>query len=391
MPDVTQPLAVLTEAVRGVRRPAQRWAAAAFVFATTVAALLAARRGTPPFRLSAAFALAVGALAALAWEPLVTRRLRDSRRFLLGTVARADAPAAHRALRALSLLPAPGAPSTEGTSADLARLHVSRALAALPSAVVVERASRLAKRWRMAALVAGLCALVVAVGNAAAIIEGADVLVARAGVAPVPLSWLEDVEVTARPPEYLHQNEVHELMLGPLTLPYGTSITVRGQPTRQGRRLFLSDGTNEVPLVDDGSGARVARWSLERTAILRVVARFGDVVIPSPQALPIESVADAPPVVQLETAPRTIRLIDAVENVPVRYRAVDDHGMRQVELVLRSGTREERRVLARLDGETKSFQGGNLLPLRDPFVTKSHVPVSITVEAEDNDPLTGPK
>jgi hypothetical protein len=189
----------------------------------------------------------------------------------------------------------------------------------------------------------------------------------------------------------LHQDEIHELMLGPLTLPHGTTIAVRGTANRPGRRLLLSDGATEVPFVDDGAGALVARWSLERTATLRIVARFGEVVIPAPEALTVESIADTPPVVALETAPRTIRLIDAVENIPIRYRASDDHGMREVQLVMRSGIREERRVLARLDGETLSFQGGNVLPLRDPFVTASHVPVSITVEAEDNDPLTGPK
>ncbi len=48
-------------------------------------------------------------------------------------------------------------------------------------------------------------------------------------------------------------------------------------------------------------------------------------------------------------------------------------------------------MLARLDGETKSDRGGQLLRLRDPFLKTSHAPVEVTVEAKDNDPLTGPK
>src|SRR4029078_10897866 len=64
---------------------------------------------------------------------------------------------------------------------------------------------------------------------------------------------------------------------------------------------------------------------------------------------------------------------------------------REVHLVLRSGPREERRVLAKLDGETKSDRGGYVLPAADAFVKKSNAPIEIVVEAKDNDPITGPK
>ena len=40
-----------------------------------------------------------------------------------------------------------------------------------------------------------------------------------------------------------------------------------------GRRLLLSDGTTEVPFVDDGAGAVVARWPLTVGTTLHVVAR----------------------------------------------------------------------------------------------------------------------
>ena len=60
-------------------------------------------------------------------------------------------------------------------------------------------------------------------------------------------------------------------------------------------------------------------------------------------------------------------------------------------LVLRAGGHEERRVLARLDGETRDDKGGYVLHPTDKFIKKSHVPVEVTVEAKDNDPITGPK
>src|SRR5262249_43530573 len=71
--------------------------------------------------------------------------------------------------------------------------------------------------------------------------------------------------------------------------------------------------------------------------------------------------------------------------------ASDDHGLREVHLVLRSASQEERRVLARLDGEKKNDRGGHVLRATDPFIKKSHSPVEVRVEAKDNDPITGPK
>jgi DNA-binding NarL/FixJ family response regulator len=48
-------------------------------------------------------------------------------------------------------------------------------------------------------------------------------------------------------------------------------------------------------------------------------------------------------------------------------------------------------MLSRLDGETQKDEGGQVLRLRDPFLRRSHAPVEVTVEAKDNDPLSGPK
>lgn len=228
--------------------------------------------------------------------------------------------------------------------------------------------------------------------NVWAVMEGADVLLARAGIAPFTMRWLDEAEVVARPPDYLHQPERNGAGLASLAVPYGTLVTVRGTPVRSSRHLFLSDASTEVPFVEDGAGGVVARWPLEQSASLRVVARFGGVVIPESEALAVRSIPDQPPSVNLEGAPRQVSLVDEGEDdIPVKYVATDDHGLREVHLVLRSGVREERRVLARLDGETRSDSGGRLLKLRDPFLKMSHAPVEVTVEAKDNDPLTGPK
>ncbi len=388
---ITEPLEQLAAGWTAALRPSRRRAALALMTLVGVLALLLARGGTPRARLGAGGAAVAGVVVAVAWEVVARRRARVPRRLLQGAGRRIDAVRVDRALRALALVGPDGEVRADGVSLDLARLHVGRALAQLPSAPILESGARLATRVSAAAAIVGLCALGLVATRPWSVLEGADVLLARAGVAPVAMTWLDHVELTARPPEYLHEAELHEIAMTALALPFGTSISVRGEPQHAGRSLLLSDGTSEVPFVEDGAGAVVARWSLAQSGTLRVVARFGDVVIPQSDVLPLTSVPDEAPVVRLESAPRQVRLVDEVDDIPIKYSASDDHGLREVHLVLRCGTREERRVLTRLDGETRTDAGGQILKLRDPFLRKNHAPVEVTVEAKDNDPLNGPK
>jgi hypothetical protein len=388
---LTEPLLQLAEAWRTVTRSSRRRIALALVGLVWILSLLLARHGTPRDRLIAAVAIGLSALLAIGWRLLERRRLRDPGRIVRSLARAVDPDRADRALRALSLLGPGGEVRAEGTSVELARVHIARTLALLPSERIVERAARVAGVVGIAAIVVGVGVLGLTLANAWSVLEGGDVLVARDGVAPVAMRWLDDIEVVARPPDYLHEIEHHELSLYPLALPYGTLVTVRGVPMHPGRRLLLSDGTTEVPFVDDGAGAVVARWPLTLGTTLHIVARFGAVVVREPEGLAIQSIPDRAPVVTVEGAPRQVRLLDETEDLPIKYEATDDHGLREVHLVLRSGTREERRVLAHLDGETQSSKGGQILKLRDSFLRKSHAPVEVTVEAKDNDPLTGPK
>ena len=388
---VTEPLHRLAEGWAAVLRPSRRRVTVALVALAWVLALLLARRGTPRARLGAGGVAVASVVAAVAWEMVGRRRARTPARLLQGPGRRVDAERVDRALRALAFVGPDGEVRADGVSLDLARLHVGRALAQLPSGPILERGARLAARVSAASAVVGLCALGLVVTRPWSVLEGGDVLLARAGVAPVSMTWLDHVELTARPPEYLHQSEIHEIAMTALALPFGTSISVRGEPQHAGRSLLLSDGTTEIPFVEDGAGAVVARWSLAQSGTLHVVARFGDVVIPQSDALELTSVPDDAPVVRLEGAPRRVRLVEEVDDIPIKYEASDDHGLREVHLVLRCGTREERRVLARLDGETRTDAGGQILKLRDPFLRKNHAPVEVTVQAKDNDPLSGPK
>ncbi len=365
-----------------------RVVAASLVFAL-FALLLWARGGSVGARVGAGASIAlvvVGWTAYLIWE---RRTLRRDDEILRRVVGPADAAAEGRARRALSVVERPDA----GTSQELAELHVSRTLAALPAPQIEAKSRGRARSLGIVAL--GFAAL--ALGTCAyrpfGVVEGADVLVARKGVAPLGFIYLANPTWNARPPEYLHEPDVRVFGEEEQLLARGTLLTVQGTPVHDGRTLLLSDGTHEVPFVDDGNGKVVARWPLEESADLRVLARFGEVAIEEPRVAKITSIPDLAPKVSLEGAPKAYMLADGLENgeLPIRYEAVDDHGLREVHLVLRSAGKEERRVLARLDGETKKDRGGHVLRATDPFLKKSHAPVEVRVEAKDNDPITGPK
>lgn len=372
-----------------VRTPRRRLGIASGVLVLT-AALLVARVGTAPARIGAAALALFAALVALALAVRERRIAASPERVIDRVAAHVDERVAARAKRALSL---EGQGAAQGVSPELAALHVERAFAAVPIDAVRAGASRaglVLAGLTLAVIVANLGACV---RSPWAAVEGADILLARRGVAPLGMTWLLDASVTARPPEYLHQEERRVRAREDVALPRGALLTFRGAPAHAGRRLLLSDGATEVPFVEDGRGQLVARWPLGDSVDLRVVARFGDVIIPEAEATRIESIPDSAPVVTLEGAPRRVHLAtdEGASEIPIHYEATDDHGLREVHLVLRAGPREERRVLARLDGETRVDRGGYVLRTTDPFVKRSHAPIEVRVEAKDNDPVTGPK
>ncbi len=346
--------------------------------------------GTMPARLGALSVFVVTTAIAVALRIREQRLFRDPVLTIQRVAGGVDPELAERAIRSLSLL----RPETSrGASAELAELHVRRTLAALPHQEVVRVAARRGVMFGAAALVIAATNLAACATNPWGVMEGLDILVARGGVAPVGMAWLADPDFRARPPDYLHLEEHAVVAYQDVALPRGTLLTVRGVPVHTGRRLVLTDGMAEVPFVEDGAGHVVARWPLAESAKLRVVARFGDVVIPDSQDTVMTSIPDGAPIVALDGAPRRIVLAsdeDASE-IPVRYEATDDHGLREVHLVMRTGGREERRVLARLDGETRMDRGGYTLRASDPFIRRSHAPIEIRVEAKDSDPVTGPK
>ncbi|MCU0657389.1 MAG: DUF4175 domain-containing protein [Polyangiaceae bacterium] len=374
--------------LRTLRPPTRRLLLASSLAALFGAARLA-RAGTDPGR-AAALALLFLALFLLVLRSWQERRhARELRWVLRRVVGSADPEQGARAERALGLLERAKVDPTSG-SAALAELHLTRQVSRVSIDSVRAAAERRARVLQGVALVAAALSLGLVGLDPVRILEGLDVLAARRGVAPLDLSYLHAIRVEVQPPDYLKEKPRQYVDEPKIRAPYGSVITVRGGPMHSGRRLVLTDGALEIPFIEDGAGRVAARWPLKESATLDVAARLGDVRILQGEPVRIESVPDAPPEVIVEGAPRTLKMLE-VSEIPVLYRASDDHGLREISLVLRAGSREERRVLARLDGDTRQDQGGYQLRSSDPFLRAAYLPVEVTVEARDNDPLTGPK
>jgi hypothetical protein len=222
------------------------------------------------------------------------------------------------------------------------------------------------------------------------IVEGVDVLLARRGVGPIALSYVEDVQLTAEWPAYLDgTGERKRLGSELLSIPEGSEIEVRVIPRVSGRQLLLTDGMKRVPLVSDGQGALVARWVADDPAGLKVAARFGDVLLYDVRSTRLEPLSDLAPVVRLAGAPRTLQLSD-VERLELTFMASDDHGLSQVDLELSSGQRQVRTELVRLDGQARFYRGGHALTSEHELLRRAFLPVHVRVEARDGNTATGP-
>ena len=355
-----------------------------------VAAAHVARHGTGAWRLLGASLLLAG-ISALVLAVVHARRTLGSHRRLLGaTLLQADPNVGARALRALTLVERPRDAETSGESPELAQLHFQRVLTQAPADLLDKWAARSADRARLLLLFVLVASGAALAFDPARVVEGLDVLVARGGRAPVPMPWLGMLRVDAQPPAYL-RSEAHSLFPEGVTHePAGSVIVFQGVPEREGRQLVLLGDGREVPFVSDGAGGVVARWQLSRAVELQVAARFGNVLIPEPDTLSIKPIVDEAPTVELEDAPRTVLLKD-LQALELRYAVRDDHGIREIALVLRSGGRESRRTLERLDGEGKQHTGAQALSPREPLLRRSFLPVEVTIEARDNDGVAGAK
>lgn len=356
-------------------------AAAVTLLAVTMGLLLLARGGTEPARLVAAVGLLLAWSSFLLRPWLHRRALSDDRRAIRKLMGKSQPEHAAKLLRAHDLKQRVTVDS--GVSPELAALHFDRLLQRADRSQIEREWDAVRRRWRLLALIAAGGTVAILALMPFRVFEGLNVLLSRQGIAPVAVQWVEFPYVEAQAPAYLGRRE---LRLGWQTagvLPQGTTLRVRGRPARDGRTLVVTNGKDEVPFVDDGGGAVVATWVLEESASLRIAARFGDTLILEPQSVQLYAQPDRVPEVVVDNAPRELDLA-TLQQLEVRWSAADDHQLSQVDLVLRSGGREERRTLERPAQGVRAASGALLLQASDEFLERAFLPVIVRVEAKDN-------
>lgn len=382
-------VAQLRSAQRAQIRPAARRTLIALSIAAVLGLAHVARIGTPVARGIAIAVLVALPIGMLARALVLHRRDRNIKRTILETIGPTNPELAQAAVRAVGLVDRTERDASAG-SLTLARLHLTRLLGRVSPDDVASHAMLAAHRWAIAGVCLSGIALAAVALEPMRVVEGLDVLAARNNEAPVALEYLEVDDMNAKPPAYLHQHARAVYPFERVSLPRGTTITVRGRPTLPNRTLFLTDGVNEVPFAFDGVGGVVARWELGDSVDLRVAARFGNVRIMQEDVQHITSIPDLAPKVAVEGAPKTIRMLEEPE-ILVSYEASDDHGLRQVDLVYRSSGREVRKVLSRPQGDPLTDRGSHRIVFTtESFWQRNFVPVEVTIEAKDNDPIAGP-
>lgn len=388
-PDVLAQIARFRSTWDAAITPSKVRAALAVVLMMVFGGAHVARLGTPLARGVAVGLVAATVAGVVVWRLLSARRARDARRTILGTVGVADPEHAGATLRALTLADRTRTDTASG-SPELANLHLFRMLGRVSLERLSERALVSARWWTAGGLVIAIAAMVAVAFEPIRVVEGLDVLVARDGQAPLALVYVDDVDIVAKPPAYLKEDPERVRLSSATAQPRGSVLTIRGRAVHPGRTLVVTDGAEEVPFVDDGKGAVVAHWTLGGSADLRIAALFGDVYVFQHDVQSVRSIPDEAPIVALKGAPTKIRLLET-PNIPLDYKVTDDHGLRQIDLVMKAGDKEERRVLSRPSTDTKVEQGGYELNSRDKFLRQTYFPIEVTIQARDNDEVTGPK
>ena len=362
-------------------------------FAATAAAAVAgthvARHGTETARI-AAIAIVVAVVACWIASSLSLRRTINDPARLARKLGKAEnASVGDRAERAVRLVSS-SKTAEDPLAAALAHVHLDRLLASVRPATLVRDGQRRASLGRTAVIGIVAALLFTLAFSPLRFLEGANVLMAHNGRAPLSFDWLKSVSCDLHPPKYLGLEGRSLVWPRSIRVPKGTTVTISARPRYDDRQLILTDGTLEVPFVSDGRGRLTAGWTIADDTVLEVAARFGDVLIVHQDRIEAQSIKDEAPKVTVDGTPKTIHLLDATE-IPIRYEITDDHGLTQVDLVLRAGSKESRRVLTKHDGIVPWDRGSTVLQRDDRFLVGAYMPVEATIEARDNDPIDGPK
>lgn len=377
--------------IYGARQSTARRLALAccFVLIVVVGALVG-RIGTDVVRIATGLSM-LSMVAVMVWVTLRRSQQWRDDHFAVGRVFGAvDQALAPKVQRAYALYRRSIDLPDDGTSQELALAYAEQMLDGVALSKIAAAGQRHRRRiLQVASFLALVCAALFLL-QGLAVLEGLSVLAARRGIGSFPIAYVETISVSAELPSYMAGSNNKRFMSASLgAVPLGSELEVRVVPLVSDRKLLLTDGLKEVPFVSDGKGAQVARWTAEEASDLRVGVRFGQVVVYDTVKTHLSPQNDLPPSVFLQGAGEE-HALDELSSLPLVYRALDDHGISQVDLVLRSGQRVERTELSQLSGQEQSYQGAYTLTPDHDLIRKAFLPVRVSIEARDGNTATGP-
>lgn len=390
-----------TETLRGLLGRARRRHVAAFTgtafFAWATASLILllfatwgmARGWGSGIRTGCLWAIAVGAVAALAWLIWRVRRLSPK---AFARLAEARLPAARGLVSALELeesLEKPDFP----LSFTLARAHVAEVMERVQASGLDEAIDRrplvLSRRIALGTTALSLLAMAIwpePFGRLMGVAVPEPKVERRAH----PITG--DVSITYHYPGYtgLPPRTV-EGTAGELSALRGTEARLETRADRPVARAFVEIGEASLPLEVEGE--RLLRGSIRLQNAGSYAFRFEDArgkVLARGPEIPIHVVEDQAPTVQIG-APIPELVVTERDSVEIQYEATDDFGISRLELVYKVGPTEERSIPLGSPQDTPKRVTRTYTWQLATLDLRPGETVTYYVRAQDNDTVSGPK
>ncbi len=312
--------------------------------------------------------------------------LRGDRRSLL--LASYDPALAARAHSAAALLTAPNG-SRELISAHAAQ--IARELTAIPVAQTVARPAHFTTMSLAAFALAATALVWLSRSEEAA--SGLHALFNPAQTDDHGLAlgiWVAHLSVELTLPEKVEPRQQQHENPTQLAVPEGTQVTFAIRPRFAVERAVLKVGEQALPMRLDKAGLYKVTFTADQGGELALTARHGERWVRDSVARTLEVAEDKAPVVELD-APLQDVTAAPDEPVPFVYRAMDDHALGSLDLVVQLGPGRERRVhLASFDaedGRDKFASNTDVIPAA--FGAKAGQTLAVWIEARDRDGYGG--
>jgi hypothetical protein len=332
--------------------------------------------------------LAIGALALGGSWLAVARHAPVRGSAIAARIRRVDAALAQRFRSSLELA---GDPVVIATAPDLVEAHarsVARDLERVSPARAIPWSSVFTLPFLVAIGAAVLAVVVLAAFDGARI--GAYALThpgARADSGGRIAAVVDRVEARLVFPGYLDLEPIALPSAGDLEVPRGTTIELVVHPRISARTASVELGAEKVRLRLEGEswhGSVIARES----GWLRITLEEDGVALTDARQRRVTATADhAPEVFFLE--PDSDRVIELADEIRIDWEATDDHGVRAVDLIVRTPAGEQRRRLARTSSGETSARGSDYVRATM-FGLAPGQTMELRIEATDGDTVVGP-